>query len=109
MILQCKAQQVQPANPFLRVSARDDGECLCCFEVSNDRQIAARANGRGQPGMMGAQREQRGSTRSNCGDTALLQCSHREGVTTRAQNKHTPLGCCPCQHTGLDSFPSSEP
>lgn len=91
MILQRKAQQVQPANPFLRVSARDDGECLCCFEVSNDRQIAARANGRGQPGMMGAQREQRGSTRSNCGDTALLQCSRREGGHDESTKQtHTP-------------------
>lgn len=33
-----------------------DGECLCCFEVSNDRQIAARANGSGQPGTIGVQR-----------------------------------------------------
>lgn len=43
--------------PVLRVCVlRRDIECLCCFEVSNDRQIAGSANGRGQPGMMGVQR-----------------------------------------------------
>lgn len=56
---------------------------MCCFEVSNDRQIAVRANGRGQPGMMGTQREQSSAAQRRPTlerrHTALLQCSHRGG------------------------------
>lgn len=38
-------------------SVCDDSERLCCFEVNNDRRIAVRVNGRGQPGMMRTQSE----------------------------------------------------
>lgn len=38
------------ARPARAVNQRVDGEHLCCFEVSNDRQMAVRANGRGQLG-----------------------------------------------------------
>lgn len=86
---------VQPVCICVCLCVCGDGECLCCFEVSNDRQVAVRANGRGQPGMMGTQREQHSAAQRSptveTRHTALLQCSYRERVTMRAQSKHTKM------------------
>lgn len=44
------------------VNQRVEGEHLCCFEVSNDRQMAVRVNGRGQLGTAGATQPDNGAT-----------------------------------------------
>lgn len=73
------------------VYQRVDGEYLCCFEVSNDRQMAVRANGRGQPGTAGARREQRGSTQPRTVETQ--HCYDDGGERNVAIRKSNALVC----------------
>lgn len=75
-------------RPARAVNQRVDGEHSCCFEVSNDRQMAVRANGRGQLGMTGAREEQRRSTQPDSGDATTLRRRCRE---KRRDGKSNPV------------------
>lgn len=92
-------------------SVCDDSEGLCCFEVNNDRRIAVRVNGRGQPGMMRTQSEhccaiqhrQKLETRHTGS-----KWEHKANTQTLYVQTHTLCGC-PRQGISLNLFSNFKP